>query len=278
MLDQSHVANDLRNYANQVADIREGLPSGAGLRDSALTLAGQMLNNDFQYKMWQENNAYNTPIAQMQRLMEAGLNPHLAYQSVSTGNSGSPSGGGYDVGASMKARQGAVNSQTQRAQMILGAFDTAAGALQRFFDIAGQYQQFQSRQLQLDVDKRIASLGGMYLQDGQLNTITNAGTLSPEQSLFFSRFAPQFIPSALKQLDSASVRKLQDSTVRLNNYRVNELLPWDKKLKMQVWNAKEFQNTMLQYNKEMLESLPPTFRNIYYTFILPLLQLAARKF
>lgn len=277
-MDQSHVSNDLRNYANQVADIREGLPSGAGLRDSALTLAGQMLNNDYSYKMWQENNAYNTPLAQMQRLLEAGLNPHLAYQSVSTGNSGSPAGGGYDVGAAMKARQGAVNSQTQRAQMILGAFDTAAGALQKFFDIAGRYQEFQSRNLQYDVDRRIASLGGMFLTDGDLNTITNAGVLSPEQTLFFSRFAPQFIPSALKQLDSTSTRSLQQSTLRLNNYRINELLPWDKKLKQQVWDAKEFQNQMLKYNNDMLNTLPPVLRGVYTSFVLPLLQLVSRKF
>lgn len=277
-MDQSHVSNDLRNYANQVADIREGLPSGAGLRDSALTLAGQMLNNDFQYKMWQENNAYNTPAAQMRRLLEAGLNPNLAYQAVSTGNSGSPAGGGYDLGATVKARQGAVNSQTQRAQMILGAFDTAAGALQRFFDIAGQYQQYQTRQLQLDVDQRIASLGGMFLQDGQLNTITKSGVLSPEQTMFFSRFAPQFIPLSLKQLDSASLSKYQDSMIRVNNFRVNELLPWDKKLKAQVFDAKEFQNQMLKYNNDMLNTLPPTLRSIYSAFVLPLLNLVSRKF
>lgn len=276
-MDQSHVANDLRNYANQVADIREGLPSGAGLRDSALTLAGQMLNNDFQYKMWQENNAYNTPEAQMKRLLEAGLNPHLAYGSVSTGNSGSPSQGGYDVGAAMKSRQGAVAQQTQRAQMILGAFDTAAGALQRFFDIAGQYQQYQSRQLQLDVDRRIASLGGMFLRDGELDTITSSGVLSPEQTMFFSRFAPQFVPTALKQLDSASLRSLQSSTKSVNDFRLQKLLPWDEKLKQQVWDAKEFQNNMLKYQQEMLDTLPPAFRSIYQSFLLPLLQLVGHK-
>ncbi len=277
-MSQNDVADRLKSYAGQVADIREDLPSGAGLRDSALALAGQMLNNDFQYQMWQENNAYNTPEAQMKRLLEAGLNPHLAYGSVSTGNSGSPSSGGYDVGAAMKARQGAQAQQTQRAQMILGAFDTAAGALQKFFDIAGQYQQFQSRQLQLEVDRNIASLGGMFLTEGHLDSITNAGVLSPEQSLFFSRFAPQFIPQAVKQLDSSSTRDYQGSVKAVNDFRVKKLLPWDEKLKNQVWNAKEFQNNMLKYQQEMLDTLPPAFRNIYTTFLLPLLQLLGGRF
>lgn len=277
-MDQSHVADTLRSYAGQVADIREGLPTGSGLRDSALTLAGQMLNNDFQYQMWRENNAYNTPEQQMKRLLEAGLNPNLAYSSVSTGNSGSPASGGYDVGASVKARQGAQAQQTQRAQMILGAFDTAAAGLQKFFDIAGQYQQFQARQLQLNVDRNIASLGGMFLTEGQLDNINDSGVLSPEQSLFFSRFVPQFIPQAVKQLDSSSLRSFQHSSELVNNYRYKELLPWDQKLKEQVWNAREFQNSMLQYQRDMLNSLPPVFRGIYTTFVLPLLQLVSNRF
>lgn len=33
-----------------------------------------------QHKLWQENNAYNSPAAQMARLKSAGLNPNLVYQ------------------------------------------------------------------------------------------------------------------------------------------------------------------------------------------------------
>ena len=34
---------------------------------------------DWNYRMWKEQNAYNSPEAQMQRLKDAGLNPHLLY-------------------------------------------------------------------------------------------------------------------------------------------------------------------------------------------------------
>lgn len=47
------------------------------------------------YKLWQENNAYNTPAAQMERYNEAGLNPNLIYGNgqSSAGNSSSPAEG-----------------------------------------------------------------------------------------------------------------------------------------------------------------------------------------
>lgn len=47
------------------------------------------LQNQYNLNMWNLNNAYNTPKAQMERLKDAGLNPNLLYNSVSTGNSSS---------------------------------------------------------------------------------------------------------------------------------------------------------------------------------------------
>lgn len=48
--------------------------------------------NDFNLDMWNRNNEYNTPQAQMARYQAAGLNPNLIYGngSSSTGNSSSP--------------------------------------------------------------------------------------------------------------------------------------------------------------------------------------------
>lgn len=48
---------------------------------------------EYDYKMWQENNAYNTPEAQVQRLKDAGINPALALGNISTGESSSTAGG-----------------------------------------------------------------------------------------------------------------------------------------------------------------------------------------
>lgn len=45
--------------------------------------------NQYNIDMWRLNNEYNTPAAQMQRFMDAGLNPNLIYGQGSAGNSGS---------------------------------------------------------------------------------------------------------------------------------------------------------------------------------------------
>lgn len=50
----------------------------------------QAAQNRFNLDMWNKNNEYNSPEQQVQRLVDAGLSPNLAYGSVSTGNSSSP--------------------------------------------------------------------------------------------------------------------------------------------------------------------------------------------
>lgn len=42
----------------------------------------------FQQKMWEQTNAYNTPANQMNRFLEAGLNPNLMYGRGDSGNAG----------------------------------------------------------------------------------------------------------------------------------------------------------------------------------------------
>lgn len=44
-------------------------------------------NRDFNSEMWEKNNAYNDPSKQMERLKNAGISPHLAYQNGAPMNS-----------------------------------------------------------------------------------------------------------------------------------------------------------------------------------------------
>ena len=46
--------------------------------------------NELELERWRLNNEYNTPRAQMERMIEAGINPAAAYQQISSGNSSSP--------------------------------------------------------------------------------------------------------------------------------------------------------------------------------------------
>lgn len=59
--------------------------------DSAKEQYFHLLNaetaNAMELERWRLNNEYNTPRAQMERLIDAGINPAAAYQQVSSGNS-----------------------------------------------------------------------------------------------------------------------------------------------------------------------------------------------
>lgn len=69
--------------------------TGAMAQESAnetnLQLARE--NRDWQEKMWNLNNQYNTPANQIARLKAAGLNPNLMYGQGTVGNSSSPASG-----------------------------------------------------------------------------------------------------------------------------------------------------------------------------------------
>lgn len=70
---------------------------------------------DWQEKMWNMNNEYNSPINQVKRLEEGGLNPNLAYGSLSGNLAQQPSGGtpGFSGG---KGHQGHA-AQIQAAKI-----------------------------------------------------------------------------------------------------------------------------------------------------------------
>ena len=66
--------------------------AGTGLLQSAANISSNRSSQNanmrlakYQYakdvEMWNANNAYNTPKAQMDRLMDAGLNPNMVYGS-----------------------------------------------------------------------------------------------------------------------------------------------------------------------------------------------------
>lgn len=76
---------------------------------------------------WERQNQYNSPIAQMTRLQEAGLNPNLIYKGGATNQAGEVS----------KAQFGSYNPQAPRFEMDL-------------VDSLNKYQNYQNQKLQAD--------------------------------------------------------------------------------------------------------------------------------
>lgn len=53
----------------------------------------QQMQNEFNERMWRQNNEYNDPSNQMKRLINAGISPTFAAQTVQGGNSNAPAQG-----------------------------------------------------------------------------------------------------------------------------------------------------------------------------------------
>lgn len=79
-------------------------------------------------EMWERQNAYNSPIAQMQRLREAGLNPNLV----------------YGQGA------GSAGSAAQMPKYNAPVLPYKPVDISWIADTLGRYQEFQMRQAQID--------------------------------------------------------------------------------------------------------------------------------
>lgn len=128
--------------ASLLGNLFGGLSSGSAQRSAnATNLQIAQMNNQRQYQMFQEQNAfnermynqmqqYNTPISQMQRYADAGINPYIAAGNVQTGNVQS-------------ALQSAPAPQMQAAQMqpVTGPGDAMMNAGNQISSIINQYAQ-----------------------------------------------------------------------------------------------------------------------------------------
>lgn len=96
---------------------------------------------EYDYKMWQENNAYNAPSAQVERLKAAGINPALALSNISSGESSSSAGGQSipkTTAATYENPANEVNTKVQNLALIG----------KQLSDISKQYEETRSLQMQ----------------------------------------------------------------------------------------------------------------------------------
>ena len=110
--------------------------------------------NKWNIEQWERENLYNSPVQQMQRLEQAGLNPNLMY---SQGNPGSASSLKSEMPSSVAPAR--VNSSLQ----FLG--NSLAPAI-------SMYQDLQNKQAQLSVQQKQAALLDQEIAGKALDNIT----------------------------------------------------------------------------------------------------------
>lgn len=96
---------------------------------------------EYDYKMWQENNAYNAPSAQVERLKAAGINPALALSNISSGESRSTAGGQSTPQTTAATFENPANEVNMRVQNL-------ALIGKQLSDISKQYEETRSLEMQ----------------------------------------------------------------------------------------------------------------------------------
>lgn len=241
-----------------------GLFTGAMLGSSILGAAGSLFSNtigslfgnnsakkQFEYQrqlnqeafqhdvdMWNRQNEYNTPTAQMQRLQAAGLNPNLVYGNGGATNTatGAPTynaGHAPDVGAARAAA----------GQLANQGFNTMLNM---------QLQQAQAANLNADTNlkNKTSELSGVQKEIALLDKELRSGTLSSEIQYKVEKWKQDLI------LGRNQI-KLGDQQVTLNQKQMEKLDAETENIKQntKLSEAQAEQITItLQYLPEMLRS------------------------
>lgn len=112
--------------------------------------------NDWNVEQWNRENAYNTPSAQRQRLLDAGLNPNLMLDGGDAGNAR-----GLDSANYANAQPATMENP---AQEKLGMLQSIQGVLQSANDTAMQYAKQRSEIANLDSQTNAQNIQNSYLR------------------------------------------------------------------------------------------------------------------
>lgn len=106
---------DLYGHSNQN---ERRFASASAQADALNQMAINKYNNDYNYWLWQQQTAYNSPVEQRRRLEEAGLNPN--FNSIEgAGNASSPSPSQAKSGSNMLgAYQASISARAQRLNEV----------------------------------------------------------------------------------------------------------------------------------------------------------------
>lgn len=100
----------------------------ADYSQAALQIRLKELENQFNLDVWNMNNEYNTPAAQMQRYLDAGLNPNLIYGQQNT--AAAPN----SAAAAQPRSSGTANKTAQTGANIVGQMLQAVRAGREIYD------------------------------------------------------------------------------------------------------------------------------------------------
>lgn len=215
------------------------------------------MQNDWNEQMWEKNNAYNAPSAQVQRLIEAGINPlgqnFTSYQSspVESANLANQQAPQLDTGSIVQGFQGDRNLDIQekladaeiKLKDVQGVTEAKKAGLldaqtaeqlvknkfteKKYKAEADQYFWNADRSASLAfIDQQRSGFSGTR-EFAELQSIFSQKNLNDALTRFNDARARLFPAMAVAEIrERLASARLSDANVR----RINELLPYEKAL------------------------------------------------
>lgn len=144
------------------------------------------MQNQYNIDMWNMQNEYNSPTSQMARLSEAGLNPNLAYQNVTTGNSSSAPQQVVPNAPDLQGAMSAAGKALNPEQIINFAINVRKGIAE------AQISEEQAREAGANADLKEAEAQSLFAIDSNrsyyFNPLTGQIEQTPENEVSVSRW------------------------------------------------------------------------------------------
>lgn len=258
-------------------------------KDFAVQSALAEQANAHELEMWNLNNVYNSPSAQMQRLKDAGLNPMLAYGMVNSGNSSSiPGTHQPNVRISPDAdKQAKINTALNVVQAISGLVDQAMGTIDQGLDLALKKNTLDWSNWQASAANAQLLGYGFGNRASQVAYLGNVGTASLDPS------SPDFDPVSFnlmqrlgvaqyypRQITAESNAALSAERTKYQEWYNKKYAPLMENYLSGKINVQDFEKQQRQYHQEMLEVLPPWVREIvlpFFDYLRPLINTLIRN-
>ena len=168
----------------------------------------QNLQHQHNVDLWNMQNAYNTPLAQMQRFQEAGLNPHLIYSKGSPGN----------AGAIQPAQYGTVDQR--RSSLGVG------NALSRWYQTQMMESQVRSARASAQYMEHNARYKGSKADEQELRTAPQGGLMwdGVKGEYVVSSYAKELLHTALQNAVATHAQKNKYGRWLQSRIGLNELM------------------------------------------------------
>lgn len=256
--------------------------------NATYNLAAADMANAHELDMWNLQNQYNTPSAQMQRFKDAGLNPMLIYQQGSPGNASSAPGT-HTPNFDIHPQQ----DKMAKIQTALQMFNTFSQVLGQAFGVTEQAMDIGIKRNELSMSnwnnavaqgsllgygqgrnaKQFGILGGVENGLNPLDPNFDAAKFSLLNRLGLTGYYP-------KQLTAETNAEYTSARTDYQNWYNEKYAPLVESYLQGKIDLQEFQKRQNEYQTEVLETLPPWMRALVvpiFDYIRPFINSLLRR-